>query len=90
MVRNNLALKSSVIVGLCSDPSSCKQEMSQFTMAGADSFWLKVQRDPRKCIKEILEKWLIRNVRLNTGDTSFNQLLAELITLFDATAEHMI
>ena len=83
MIRNNLALKSSVIIGLCSDPSSSKEEMSQFTKAGADSFWLKVHDDPKKCIKEILEKWLVRNVRLNTGDTSFNQMLAELITLLD-------
>ena len=90
MIRNNLDLHSTVVIGLCSDPSNCKQEMSQFTMAGADSFWLKVQQDPKKCIKEILEKWLVRNVRLNAPDTSFNQLLAELITLFDATAEYMI
>jgi len=90
VVRSNLALRSSVIIGLCSDPSSVKEEMSQFTRAGADSFWLKVQKDPKKCIKEILEKWLVRNVRLNTDDTNFNKLLAELIILFDATAEYMI
>ena len=89
MIRNNLDLHSTVVIGLCSDPSNCKEEMSDFIRSGADSFWLEVQKDPRRCIKEILEKWLVRNVRLNTGDTSFNQLLAELITLFDATNEYM-
>jgi len=72
-----------VIIGLCLNPSSSKEEMSDFIQAGADSFWLEVQNDPAKCIREILEKWLVRNVRLNPSDTNFNKILAELITSFD-------
>ena len=81
MVRNNLSLTSSVVIGLCSDHSASKEEMSQFIAAGADTFWIKLQEDPKQCIKEILEKWLSRNVRLNTNDTNINQVVEDLIKL---------
>ena len=83
MIRNNLDLHSTVVIGLCSDPSCSKEEMSQFIKAGADSFWLEVQKDPRRCIKEILEKWLVRNVRLNPVEMKLNQVLEQIVTILD-------
>lgn len=83
VIRNNLALRSSVIVGLCSDPANVKDEMTQFIRAGADSFWVQLQKDPKVCMREILEKWLLRNVHLNMNELNMNQLLAEIIMLID-------
>ena len=76
-------MKSSVVIGLCSDPIASNDEKSEFIKAGADSFWVQVQKDPKKGLKEILEKWLVRNVRLNQSDPNFNQIIAELITVLD-------
>lgn len=84
MIRNNLALRSSVVVGLCSDQANATEEMTQFVRAGADSFWVQLQKDPKVCMREILEKWLLRNVHLNVKELNMKLVIEELTLLLDA------
>lgn len=79
MIRSNLSL-TCIVIGLCSDPSTSSDELSQFIAAGADIFWHKIQNENTVFSREVLEKWLNRNVTLNTSEINIQQLIEDLMS----------